>query len=266
MVRHLTRKHDEPHYSRSGTITADQHQKFKAQKSVQLSSSPVYEWPLSHMPDMLTNEQKEPGWLVALRRIAEFKRLLKDLSLTSSSQAFIEPYKLSIDRPMISEPMFKIENLEILGYTAHICKECLISHPLTLYWERTNMVTVPTVHKCDNERLFKVQQDPLDKEDVIETLKNGLPNLMFHAVKKWTGNVPLLKTVEIPPAFESLQNFIPADNRRWAFRAIRNGSTTLSDDELVDFLDLTGLKTYAGFMMGRPTKKYQMYIATTAAA
>jgi hypothetical protein len=202
---------------------------------------------------------------VGLRRIAEFKRLLNDLSPTSSSQAFIEPYKLSIDRPRISEPMLKIENLEILGYMAHICKECLISHPLTLYWDRSNMATVPTVHNCDNERLLEVQESTLNKEDFIETLYNGLPKLMFHTVKKWTKGAPMLKTAEIPAA-EGLQNYIPADKWRWAFRAIRNGSTTLSDDELFDFLDLAGLKTYACCMMGRPIKKYQMYIATTAAA
>jgi hypothetical protein len=218
------------------------------------------------MPDMFSNEKKEPVWLVALRRMAEFNRLLKDVSLISASQAFIEPYNVFFNRPRISEPRFKIENLEVLGYTAYICKECLISHPLTLYWDGTNMAQVPTVHTCDNERLLEVQQSALNKDDVIETLYEGLPNLMFHAVKKWTKDAPLLMTAEIPPVLEGLHDFISADKRGWAIRAIRNGPTTLSDDELVDFLKLAGLRTYACFRMGGLTKKYQMFIATMAAA
>jgi hypothetical protein len=265
MVRHLTRQHDELRYSHSSGVTTNQYLKFKVQKSVQPSPSPVFDWTLSHTPDMFTNEKKEPVWLVALRRMAEFNRLLRDISLTSASQAFIEPYKVFFNRPRISEP-FKIENLEVLGYMAYICKECLISYPQTLYWDGTNMAPVPTVHTCDNERLLEVKQSALNKDEVIETLYDRLPNLMFHAVKKWTKDSPLLMTAEIPPGLEGLQDSISVDKRGWAIRAIRNGQTTLSDDELVDFLKVAGLRTYARFRMGGLTKNYQMFIATMAAA
>jgi hypothetical protein len=78
--------------------------------------------------------------------------------------------------------------------------------------------------------------------------------------------VPLLRSVEITSASEDLQHFISVDNKKWAARAIQDRSTTLADEELVDFLNLAGLKTYACFRMAKSNRTYQMYIATIAAA
>jgi hypothetical protein len=50
----------------------------------------------------------------------------------------------------MSLPPFKIEDLKIIGYTAYICEECLVSHPLTLYWHSLSMKPVPTMHTCMN--------------------------------------------------------------------------------------------------------------------
>jgi len=264
-MRHITRRH-ELNCSPSNGGKTDQHLKFEAQRSGQPSSFQGYDWLLSHMLEKFTTEQKEPKWILMLRKLAEINKLLKDLSTPPASEGFVEPYKALIERPRISEPKFNIMNLTVLGYTAHICNECLISYLLTLYWDSTNMVQVPTIHKCDDDRLFEANQGLLNKSDAVATLNNELPNLLFHAVKKWTQDAPLLNAVEIPPALEGLQEIIPADKTRWAIHAIRNGTATLSDDELFDFLDLAGLKTYACFRIGGLTKKYQMYIATTATA
>ena len=85
---------------------------------------------------------------------------------TLASQPSINPFLRFVDKSNTSLPPFKIEDLKIIGYTAYICEECLVSHPLTLYWNSLSMKPVPTMHTCNNERIIEVQQEIHNKKEV----------------------------------------------------------------------------------------------------
>ena len=59
-------------------------------------------------------------------------------------------------------------------------------------------------------------------------------------------------------------NSIFVDSKNWAFRAIQDRFTVLSDEELADFLNLARCNTYAYFMTGKPNKTYLMCLAASA--
>jgi hypothetical protein len=161
-------------------------------------------------------------------------------------------------------PPFKLEDLEIRGYTAYICEECLVSHPLTLYVHGPSLKLVPAFPKCNGERIVEVQQEIHHKKYVITTLVGELPNLMFRIVRQWTKCRPSLRAVEVPTVSEGLHTFKPVDKKEWAMRAVRDELTFLSEGELVDFLNLAGHNTYACFKMKEQNKTYCMYIVTEA--
>jgi hypothetical protein len=208
------------------------------------------------MPDLFTNDHKDPLWLQVLRMFAEMKRLFNELSLASASQPFINSHKVGIDRCVIRPPQDKLNDLEIIGYAAYICKQCLISLPLTVYWDNLKKVMRFAIHKCNDERVIEVRQTIRNKDDIIATLPDELPDLMFQVVKKWTKDAPLLQAAEISPATEGPRSFISIDKKEWAIRAIQNTSTALADEELANFLSLARYNTYACFRMAETNKTY----------
>lgn len=264
MGRHVTRIHDGLNtFSPNSTMA---HQiSFKAQKSDHQKSSIVQSWLPLFMPDLFTNGHKDPLWLQALRMLAEMKRLFNELSLASVSQPFISSYKVGIDRCDVRPPQDKLNDLEIVGYAAYICKDCLISLPLTVYWDNINKVMRFAIHKCNDERVIEVRQTIRNKDDIIATLPDELPDLMFQVVMKWTKGAPVLQVAEIYPATAGPQNFIPIDKKEWAIRAIRNTSTPLAHEELAKFLSLARYNTYACFRRADTNKTYQMYVAAASA-
>jgi hypothetical protein len=239
--------------------------RYKAQKSNynnsyldRLNSFSGVDWPIQ---DALTFEQENPLWLKWLRRLAELSSLLKELRPTQASQPSISPSLKFVDKSNTSLPPLKIEDLKIIGYTAYICEECLVFHPLTLYWNCLSMKPVPAVHTCNNERIIEVQQKIHNKKEVIAALFDELRDVMSLVVKQWTRARPLLRVVEIPSILQGLQNFRLIDNKNWAIRAIRNRYTVLSAEELADFLNFAKANTYAYFKMKGRNTAYFMYIA-----
>jgi hypothetical protein len=194
-------------------------------------------------------ELENPSWLKWLRRLAEINSLMRELTPTLASQPSNNSFLRFVDKSNPSLPSFKIEDLKIIGYTAYICEECLLSHPLTLYWNSFSMKPVPTMHLCNNERIIEVQQEIHKKKEVTAALFRELLDVMFLVVKQWTRAKPLLKVAEIPSMLQGLQNFKLIDNTNWGIRAIRNRFTVLSDEELADFLNLAKANTYAYFKM-----------------
>jgi hypothetical protein len=196
-----------------------------------------------------TFEQENPSWLKRLLRLAEIKSLMRELTPTLASPPSNNSILRFVDKLNPSLPSFKIEDLKIIGYTAYICEECLVSHPLTLYWNSFSMKPVPTMHICNNERIIEVQQKIHKKKEVTAELFGELLDVMFLVVKQWTSAKPMLKVAEIPSMLQGLQNFKLIDNKNWGIRAIRNRFTILSDEKLADFLNLAKANTYAYFKM-----------------
>ena len=123
-----------------------------------------------------------------------------------------------------------------------------------------------TMHGCDSERVPKVQQPQQieNKKDFIATLYNEMPQLMFQVVKRWTKGTPLIQADEIQSIPEGLHCCILVDSKNWAFRAIQNKRTVISDEELADFLNLAGCNTYAYFRTPIPNQTYYMRVAASA--
>ena len=241
--------------------------RYKAQKSGynnsyldRQNSFTGVDWPKQ---DALTFEQGNPLWLNWLRRLAEISSLVKELRPTLASQPSISPSLRVVDKSYTSLPPFKVEDLKIIGYTAYVCEECLVSHPLTLYWNSLSMKPVPTMHTCNYERIIEVQQEIHNKKEVTASLFDELRDVMFLVVKQWTRARPLLKVAEIPSILQGLQNFKLIDDKNWGIRAIRNRFTDLSDEELADFLNLAKANTYAYFKMKGRNVAYLMYIGAS---
>lgn len=269
MERHMIRNHDVPQrFLPIIPISPNDRQKrFKVQGSYYYNpssdvqnSSKALTWPLSNQD---ASEQRSPSWLEWLRRCAEISKLMREIK---QNQRPINPLRAPVNTPNIQEPQFKDEDLVVVGYTAFICDKCLISHPLTLYWHRPSMEVVHTNHGCDTKILLKVQQQKRNNKEVMETLSNETPKLMFRVVKRWTKGVPLAQADEIQSIPEVLRCCILVDSKNWAFRAIQNRFTVLSDEELADFLNLSRCNTYACFRTAESNKTYYMHIAATASS
>ena len=221
-----------------------------------------FNWPIL---DAFRSEQADPSWLDRLRKMAEVSRLLKELTPTPTSTSSINPLNGLIDNAKMYVPPVKLEDLEISGYTAFICEECLITHPLKLYMHGPSLKLVPAFHICNTERIVEVEQEmhsEKKKKDVVATLAEELPNLMFRIVRKWTKCKPSIRATEIPSVAQNLHTLKPVDKKKWAMRAIRDEFTLLSEGELVDFLNLARHNTYACFKTERQHKTYCMYIVT----
>ena len=241
--------------------------RYKAQKSGynnsyldRQNSFTGFDWPKQ---DALTFESENPLWLNWLRRLAEISSLVKELRPTLASQPSINPFLRFVDKSNTSLSPFKIEDLKIIGYTAYTCEKCLVSHPLTLYWNSLSMEPVPTIHTCNNERRIEVQQEIHNKKEVTASLFDEVCDVMFLVVRQWTRARPLLKVAEIPSMLQGLQNFKVIDIKNWAIRAIRNRFTVLSDEELADFLNLAKANTYAYFKVKGQNTAYYMYIGAS---
>jgi hypothetical protein len=109
--------------------------RYKAQKSGynnsyldRQNSFTGFDWPKR---DALTFEQENPLWLNWLRRLADISSIVKELRPTLASQPSIR----FVDKSNMSLPPFKIEDLKIIGYTAYVCEECLVSTSVDTLFE-----------------------------------------------------------------------------------------------------------------------------------
>jgi hypothetical protein len=64
---------------------------------------------------------------------------------------------------------------------------------------------------------------------------------------------------------EVLNDCILVDGKNWAHRAVQNGFTLLSDENLADFLNLARGNTYGIFRTAKSNKSYYMRIAVPGA-
>jgi hypothetical protein len=271
MERHIIRKHNAPQgflpifpnifkgrQVRFNVQRSDYHHPFSDLQD----SNKAFSWPFSSVQE--ASEPNYPSWLERLRRFAEISKLITEVTQNRVLQSAVNPLKTSVNKTMAQEPQFRNEDLVVVGYTAFICSECLICHPLTLYWHKSSKVVIPTNHKCDTETLVEVQRQKGNKKDVIATVSNELPKLMFQVVTRWTNGTPLVQADEIKSIPEVLHCCILVDSKNWALRAVQYGSTLLSDEELANFLNLAKGNTYGIFRTAKSNKTYYMRIVVPA--
>jgi hypothetical protein len=267
MERHMIRKHNAPQrflpdYQNS---TTGNQVRFNVQRSnyhhpfsdLQDSSKP-FSWPFSLVQE--ASEPKCPSWLVWLRKLAEVSKLTAELAQNRVLQSTFNPLKSSGDMAMIQKQQLRYEDLAVIGYTAFICSNCLISHPLTLYWHKSSMALISTYHWCDTETVAELQWQKRNKKDLIATNSKEMPKLMFQVVMKWTKGTPLVQANEIKSIPAVLHCCILVDGKNWAHRAVQNGFTSLTDEELADFLNLARNNTYGIFRTAMSNKTYFMRI------
>ena len=200
-----------------------------------------------------------------LRTMAEISKLAREIAQIPVLQSSINPFSVRANKIEIQKPQFEHEDFEVVGYTAFICQKCLICHPLALYLHIPSMKVVSSSHRCERERVAEVlQQQGENKQDVIANLSEEMLHLMIHVVKRWTKGTPLIHAYEIQFVPEIISNSIFVDSKNWAFRAIQDRFTILSDEELADFLNLARCNTYAYFMTGKPNNTYLMCLAASA--
>jgi hypothetical protein len=76
--------------------------------------------------------------------------------------------------------------------------------------------------------------------------------------------MPLVQADEIQLIPEVLHSCVHIDSKNWALRAIQDRFTVLSDEELVDFLNLARLNTYACFLTAKFNKAYCIRIVASS--
>ncbi len=189
-----------------------------------------------------------------LHKLAEFKRLTEYIAST--------PIRRSVNH--FAGHSFKSYNdhntalrtnygdLEIVGYRGFLCRSCLIAHPLPLYRDNSNnQVTIhQTKHHCNPERLLEIQRSRVDKKNYLADLyKNHLPILMLRTIEDWISGPYLLEAVEASSPNNACKFIYVSSQKEWARRVIHDKKTTLTFDELVDFISITKYKTYSYFKM-----------------
>jgi hypothetical protein len=267
MERYIIRKHNAPpgpssifpnsskgRQVRYNAQRSDYHHPFPDLEDSNKASS----WPPSSVLE--ASEPNCPSWIRRLRRWAEVSKLTAEIKQNRVLQSAADPLKTSDNKIMTQEPHFRYEDLVVVGYKAFRCSKCLICHPLTLYRHKSSMILIPTNHVCDTKTIMEVQRQKGNKKDVITTISNELPKLMFQVVTRWTNGTPLVQVDEIRSIPEFLHYCILVDSKNWALRAVQYGSTLLSDEELADFLNLAGGNTDGIFRTIKSNKTYYMRI------
>lgn len=154
----------------------------------------------------------------------------------------------------------KLENLEVIGYSGYVCQNCLIAHPLRLYKDKFNLVLNPiqTGHNCSMKRLVEIQHHKEDKVKVIiDLFRNQLPEVMLSTVREWTENQASLKAVKASMPLDGCDIITVSNLKGWLTRAIHEGVTDLTDEELTDFINIVKDRTYAYFRIQVDDKKNQ---------
>jgi hypothetical protein len=208
-------------------------------RSIFQEDSSIYEQPNSPR----TANDPLDAWLQKLRRWTEIKRLMEELSFSTMQQPYFFPYNGAIYQPHMYQnfqPPIKMEDLEIIGYEGYVCKECLTPDPLAIFchtYQKNRIIR--SKHICNNRRKLEIQGKQQKNEiSILANLyMNELPKLMLRYVREWTKGKAILAAAELSAPHDSSREIIISIEKQWANRAIRDGCTVLTDDELADFIN-----------------------------
>jgi hypothetical protein len=189
VVRHLERRHDGVGVPLNQNDFAPKMYKEFANQEPSLSAtavaSSIAAASLSSAHKQEKNNDPLDHVLPALRKVAEFKNLLSELSpgsqgipISASSYGFTQAawnrFSTAFGNPAYSQPFcFNDDEFEIVGYRGYACESCLINHPLAIYTRKQpgsgqqpplqrpqEQQIIPTTHQCDSQRLISCSSFP----------------------------------------------------------------------------------------------------------
>jgi hypothetical protein len=200
--------------------------------------------------------------LPTLRRLAEFKSLMKQITPTAYEklqQPKNDPELVHSISPFLTEEEIGPDNT-IVGYKAFICQKCRYYEILSLTQKIESLSgAVELPHICEQHIIFDFNRVDDHEHPSLIQLEHKIVTLLTIAVNHWTRNEPHLMAIEVPaPPLcggrikehnEYLQKIKspalayvdlgPVQTNHWAYRAITIGITILDQNELNDFLSRT---------------------------
>lgn len=179
-------------------------------------------------------------------RFDVFDEALKELERRNVQRLadLMDPVKIAERNAQDTEAMIELfrqykDNLPILittkpkkrviGYRGHVCERCFTVEALEVSLSGKELSE--RKHECNPTRIFPA--DLVNADGTIRYPKDELRRILFESVKTWAKDKRYLQAFKA----ERNENYIEVclSENRWAFRAI-NGTTTLDDKELLDFL------------------------------
>ena len=196
--------------------------------------------------------------LEILRKIAEIKRLKEEIPFMPNQESYhgfnglhhgfngFSSSEADKRFDFLRQP--KIEDLEVIGYNGYVCKNCLTAYPLRIYKDKFNHASnlILTMHCCNLEIPKKIRDHNVDTEYVLSDLRrNQLPLVMLRAIREWTANKARLKAVDVSMTVDRGDLITDSNSIQCVSRAIREGVTHITDEELEDFMSVVKDRTYA---------------------
>jgi hypothetical protein len=147
---------------------------------------------------------------------------------------------ISTDKyPKEKSPLVQSKNLVTPAFKAIVCDECLTIKALTPDTYKQTLNPANKSDFCCPERLLRAQQlTHQEKVEKLIELHKILPEAMMSKVKNWTNNKPYLLAGKFPHPLENCSAELTATSveDKWYIRAVTDCVTTLTDEELLDFL------------------------------
>lgn len=275
VVRHLERRHDGVGVPLNQNDFAPKMYKEFANQEPSLSptavASSIAATSVSSAHKQEKNNDPFDHVLPALRKVAEFKNLLSELSpgpqgipISASSYGFTHAacnrLSTAFRNPAYSQPFcFNDDEFEIVGYRGYACESCLINHPLVIYarkrpeqgQQQQQPQIISTEHQCDSQRLMSCSSLlTKTKNKIIVNLHYRLPESVMKAVNGWTKNRSCLLSIEIPYNIQKgyFIDLFPKHENHWSTRATKKRQTAFNNaEELKDFICSANNATFGMF-------------------
>jgi hypothetical protein len=198
---------------------------------------------------------------------AFFKELAKKMAVsaiqpTQSRMPFPFSPMSSMQYPVGNYNPDPAANLQIFGFRGYVCEKCLTPETHYVAFPAEGEGSIQGGHFCVPAKAAATS-GLVDRTRVFRSLQDKLPTLLKQQVNSWTGSKSHLVALRLSPQEETIKLPNPADpskpkiafpyskqthlnlesakenKNKWDYlrRAITIGTTPLSDEELIDFLD-----------------------------
>jgi hypothetical protein len=162
-------------------------------------------------------------------------------------------------------PLGKSKNLVTPAFRAIVCDQCLTIKALTPDTYKKTLNPENKSDFCSPERLLRTQQlTHQEKVEKLIELHKILPEAMMSKVKQWTNDKPYLLAGEYSYPLENCSAELTVNRfeNKWYIRAVIDGRTTLTDEELLDFLHRSKGSTCANMKIILEPAALQSYYFT----